>query len=128
MRPKVNVTTLLLEGGERRPVHPGAVRSPSCVQFLDAQRQARAAFGKGSIDDMPTIEVDKSIDFVADLLVSCSLAKSRGEAKRLIEGGGVSIEEIKFNDAFAKIPEDIKAKGEFILHKGKKVHIKVVLK
>lgn len=35
-----SVTTLLLEGGERRPVHPGAVRSPSCVKFLDAQRQA----------------------------------------------------------------------------------------
>ena len=95
---------------------------------LEAQKQALAAFGKGSIDDMPTIEVEKETELVADLLVACSLAKSKGEAKRLIEGGGVSIEDLKFSDAFAKIPTEIKEKGEFVLHKGKKVHVKVVLK
>ncbi len=95
---------------------------------LEAQKQARAAFGKGSAEDMPTVEVDKSIELVADLLVACSQAKSKGEAKRLIEGGGVSIEDTKITDAFGKIPQEVSAKGEFILHKGKKVHIKVVLK
>ncbi len=95
---------------------------------LEAQRQARAAFGKGSLDDMPTVEVSVDTEFVSDLLVACAQAKSKGEAKRLIEGGGVSIEETKVTDAFAKIPEEVKSKGEFILHKGKKVHIKVVLK
>ncbi len=95
---------------------------------LDAQRQALAAFGKGSIDDMPTVEVDESTELVADLLVSCALAKSKGEAKRLIEGGGVSIEDAKITDVFAKIPQDVVEKGEFVLHKGKKVHVKVVLK
>ncbi len=94
----------------------------------DAQRQALAAFGKGSMDDMPTVEVDKSIELVADLLVACAQAKSKGEAKRLIEGGGVSIEETKITDAFGKIPQEFTQKGQFILHKGKKVHIKVVLK
>ncbi len=94
----------------------------------DAQRQALAAFGKGSMDDMPTVEVDKSIELVADLLVACAQAKSKGEAKRLIEGGGVSIEETKITDAFGKIPQEFIQKGQFILHKGKKVHIKVVLK
>ncbi len=95
---------------------------------LEAQKQARAAFGKGSLEDMPTIEVDKSTELVADLLVSCSLAKSKGEAKRLIEGGGVAIEQTKISDVFAKIPQEEANKGEFILHKGKKVHVKVVLK
>jgi len=95
---------------------------------FEAQKQARAAFGKGSIEDMPTAEVSAETEYVSDLLVACALAKSKGEAKRLIEGGGVSIEETKITDAFGKIPEDLKAKGEFILHKGKKVHVKVVLK
>ncbi len=94
----------------------------------EAQKQALAAFGKGSMDDMPTAEVNSATELVSDLLVVCNQAKSKGEAKRLIEGGGVSIEDTKISDAFAKIPEDIKAKGEFVLHKGKKVHIKVVLK
>ena len=95
---------------------------------IEAQKQAKAAFGGGSVSDMPTLEIDKSIEFVSDLLVATAQAKSKGEAKRLIEGGGVSIESSKITDAFGKIPAELISKGEFILHKGKKVHIKVVLK
>ena len=95
---------------------------------LKAQSQARAAFGGGNIDDIPTAEIDSSVVLVSDLLVATAQAKSKGEAKRLIEGGGVSIEDKKITDAFGAIPEEFKAKGEFVLHKGKKVHIKVVVK
>jgi len=94
----------------------------------EAQRQARAAFGGGSSADMPTAEVDKSINLIADLLVAVGQAKSKGEAKRLIEGGGVSIDETKITDPFATIPTEFLDKGEFVLHKGKKVHIKITLK
>ncbi len=95
---------------------------------LEAQRQAKAAFGGGSLEDMLTIEVDKSVSLVSDLLVLAGQAKSKGEAKRLIEGGGVSIEDTKITDAFGAIPTDYASKGQFVLHKGKKVHIKIVLK
>ncbi len=95
---------------------------------LEAQKQAKAAFGIGSMEDMPSVEVSTEIEFVSDLLVACNQAKSKGEAKRLIEGGGVSLEDSKITDAFAKIPVELKEKKEFILHKGKKVHIKVILK
>ncbi len=95
---------------------------------LEAERQAKAAFGGGNAGDMPTVEIDKSTEFVSDVLVIAGQAKSKGEAKRLIEGGGVSINDAKVTDAFAKILDDDKQKGEFILHKGKKVHIKIVLK
>ncbi len=95
---------------------------------LEAQKQARAAFGGGSSDDMITIEIGQDVELVCDLLVTCGQAKSKGEAKRLIEGGGVSIDEQKITDAFGKIPEGAKQKGEFILHKGKKVHLKVIVK
>jgi tyrosyl-tRNA synthetase len=95
---------------------------------LEAQKQAKAAFGGGNADDMPTVEVDRSIEFVSDVLVLAGQAKSKGEAKRLIEGGGVSINDAKVTDAFAKIDEGVKNNGEFILHKGKKVHIKIKLK
>lgn len=92
-----------------------------------AEAQAKAAFGLGSSENMPTKEVSKSLEFVADLIVETGLAKSKGEAKRLIEGGAVSIDEIKISDPFGKIPEDVKKKNEFILHKGKKAHIKIKL-
>ena len=95
---------------------------------IEAQKQAKAAFGFGSLEDMPTVEVDASVEFVSDLLVACNQAKSKGEAKRLIEGGGVSLENTKVLDVFSKIPQELIDKKEFILHKGKKVHIKVVLK
>lgn len=95
---------------------------------IEAQKQARAAFGGGNSADMPTAEVDKSLEFVSDLLVSVGQAKSKGEAKRLIEGGAVSIENVKITDPFGKIPQEFAQKSEFVLHKGKKVHIKVILK
>ena len=71
---------------------------------LAAQKQARAAFGAGSEDDMPAIEIPTDTETVADLLVLAGQAKSKGEAKRLIEGGGVSLNQNRITDAFAKIP------------------------
>ena len=95
---------------------------------IAAEKQAKAAFGGGSDTDMPTAEIDKNTEFVSDVLVSAGLAKSKGEAKRLIDGGGVSIGDDKVSDPFAKIPDAVRQSGEFILHKGKKAHVKVVLK
>ena len=95
---------------------------------LEAQKQARAAFGGGSAEDMITIEITKETEFVSDLLIVAQQAKSKGEAKRLIEGGGVSLDDMKVTDPFGAIPTEIVAKGEFILHKGKKVHLKIVIK
>ena len=95
---------------------------------LDAQKQARAAFGGGNSEDMPKAEIDGSITLVADLLVAVGQAKSKGEAKRLIEGGGVSIDQEKITNPFGEIPSLSLSNKEFILHKGKKVHIKVSVK
>ena len=95
---------------------------------IAAQKQARAAFGGGSVEDMPTAEIDKSVTLVSDILVEIGQAKSKGEAKRLIEGGGVSIENVKITDPFGTVPSEFADKGEFVIHKGKKVHVKVVLK
>lgn len=95
---------------------------------ISAQRQAKAAFGNGNADDMPQSYIDSNVVLVCDLLVAVGQAKSKGEAKRLIEGGGVSLDTIKITEPFAQIPADLVNKKEFILHKGKKVHIKVSIK
>ncbi len=94
---------------------------------IAAQKQAHAAFGGGDASDMPTAEIE-NVSSLADLLVVVGQAKSKGEAKRLIEGGGVSVDDKKITDPFATIPEECLDKKEFVLHKGKKVHIKVIVK
>ena len=94
----------------------------------EAQKQAKAAFGGGNAEDMPTLTIGKEVEYVSDLLVIAGQAKSKGEAKRLIEGGGVSINDSKITDAFMKIPAELLNEQGFILHKGKKVHIKVMVK
>ncbi len=91
-----------------------------------AQAQAKAAFG-GDAENMPAAEIPASTATVADVLVAANAAKSKSEARRLIEGGGVKIDEEKIDDVNAPIPAAALAKGEFVLHKGKKVHIKIVL-
>ena len=98
------------------------------AKAIEAQKQAKAAFGGGNLNDMPTADISSDVKYVSDLLVAVGQAKSKGEAKRLIEGGGVSIENVKITDPFGLIPEEFYSKGEFVLHKGKKVHIKVSVK
>lgn len=94
----------------------------------EAEKQARAAFGSGNIEDMQTVTVDGSLEYVSEMLVAAGLAKSKGEAKRLIEGGGVYINDEKITDAFAVLSDAVRKEGEFILHKGKKSHLKIILK
>ena len=91
-----------------------------------SQKQAKASFG-GDTENMPTIKVSKEITNVIDLLTAINICKSRGEARRLIEGGGVSINETKVTVQATEIASDILSAGEFVLHKGKKVHYKIVL-
>ena len=92
----------------------------------EARTQVEAAFS-GNTENMPTVELEGVVS-VIDALVASRVALSRGEARRLIEGGGVSIDEDKVASFDALIPTDAVNKGEFVLHKGKKVHIRVILK
>ena len=93
----------------------------------ECQKQARAAFS-GDSSNMPTVEVSKDITFIPEIMVAAGVAPSRGEARRLIEGGGVLINDKKAEKTTLEIGAYIDDASEFVLHKGKKVHVKVVLK
>ena len=86
-----------------------------------AQSQAKAAFG-GSGAELLTKEAVGAVT-VVDAMVAAGIAKSKGEARRLIEQGGVSVDETKVTDVNMPVPAT-----EFVLHKGKKVHIKIIVK
>ena len=90
-----------------------------------AQESAKALFGGGNAADMPTATITEGdlregkIDILG-LLVCSSLSKSRGEARRNVEQGGVTVNGQKVTDIHTSYTlEDIKA-ADFILKRGKK--------
>lgn len=88
-----------------------------------AAAQAKGAFS-GDEEAMPTMEVTLESRNVVDVLCQLNVAKSKGEAKRLIDGGGVKINDDVVTGYGAELT-DSQFNNGFILHKGKKVHIRV---
>ena len=93
----------------------------------ECRRQAKAAFS-GDESNMPTFEIPATTTFIPEILTLVKAAPSKGEARRLIEGGAVSVGDKKITAADMTLSADIVEKGEFVLHKGKKFHVKVILK
>ncbi len=92
----------------------------------EAEKQAFAAFG-GNAEDMPTVEINANGDtLIADVMFMAGIAASKSEARRLIDGGGVKIDETKVSDSHATV-KDFTNANSFVLHKGKKVHVNVKL-
>lgn len=87
--------------------------------------QVKAAFSNNA-QDMPVVTIT-DVGNIIDILVKCGQAKSNGEARRLVEGGGVSVGDVKVTSPAFTLPDEVLAKGEFILHKGKKVHLRVII-
>ena len=88
-----------------------------------AQNSAKALFTKGTDDEnMPSTKISLTGDKIAlfDILVECKLASSKGEAKRLIQQGGISVNEEKITSFDYKISKEELSKGVEI-KKGKKI-------
>ncbi len=64
---------------------------------------------------------------VIDILVAASLAKSKGEARRLIEQGGITVDDGRVTNLGAAVSKADFAKGHVLVKKGKKVFHKIVL-
>ncbi len=97
-----------------------------------AQEAARAIFSGGvNSANMPTTQVeadsltDDSIGLM-DLMVLGGMVKSKGEARRLITQGGVSLNDEKVGDVYATVSKaDLEAGA--VVRKGKKVFRKFTL-
>ena len=101
-------------------------------EAVKAQEAARALFSNGAnTDNMPTTVLSDE-DFVdgkvgiIDILVKAGLAKSRGEARRLVEQGGVSLDDQKVTSIDTGVEEENLADGGFVIvKKGKKAFHKI---
>lgn len=99
-----------------------------------AQEGARALFsGAGNTENMPTFALTDA-DFtdgqilVNDIMLKAGLISSKGEGRRLIEQGGVSVDDEKVKTPFDALTKVNFEKGYVIVKKGKKVFYKILLK
>ena len=98
-------------------------------EALVAQNTAKAIFVNGVNDsNMPQTKINLNEDEIslADVLVQCNLASSKGEAKRLIQQGGVTIDDKKITDFNYKIKKEELNSG-IVIKKGKKVYHKAII-
>ena len=94
-----------------------------------AQQSAKALFAGGGDDsNMPTTALNFEGDeiLLIDVLVETKLCASRGEAKKLIQQGGVSVEEEKVNDLGYKFSRN-ELKDGIKIKKGKKIYHKITI-
>ena len=99
-----------------------------------AREASRALFsGKGDATHMPATELaaDKLTDGkigVMALLVECGLRASNSEARRLVQQGGVSINDAKVESIDASFDADSLAGEGVIIKKGKKIFHRAFMK
>lgn len=99
----------------------------------DAQATAQKVFEQGGVGgDLPSIAIDsarlKSGIVIVDLLVEAGLAASKGEARRLIEGGGAKLNDNKIEADQKASDADLTGEGYIKLSAGKKKHALVKIK
>ncbi len=99
-------------------------------EAVKAQNTARALFsGAGNSEDMPSTvltsaDLTEGVIPVLDLLVKTGICSSKGEGRRLVQQGGISVDGEKVTDPFVTFAED-SLKAGIVLKKGKKVYHKV---
>ena len=96
-----------------------------------AQNAAKALFvGGGDMSNVPTTTLtaenltDGSIG-ILDMMVTCKLAPSKKEARRLVEQGGVTVNDEKVSDVNTRYTADDLSGDGIMVRKGKKVYHRV---
>lgn len=98
-----------------------------------AQEAARALFSKGTDSDNMPFTVLYEEDFedgtanILDILLKTGLVKSKGEGRRLIEQGGITVDDIKVDNFSFAVTRESLNKDSVIIRKGKKVYHKIVI-
>jgi tyrosyl-tRNA synthetase len=96
----------------------------------EAEAATEALFGAGkNLDNVPTVEISKENlgDTLINVLTAAKIFPSKKECRRLIEQGGLKLNDEKIEDVdFILIEENFKD-GMAMLQKGKKKHFKIVV-
>ena len=91
-----------------------------------AEEASNALFsGKGNLDNMPTTKLEDKNISILDAMIKVGIAPSKGQARSLINQGGVSLNDEKISDTNYVLSDDDFKDGYAILKKGKKVFHKL---
>lgn len=91
-----------------------------------AEEASNALFsGQGSLENMPTTKLEDTNISVVDAIVLTGIAPSKGQARTLINQGGISLNDNKITDINHKLSDTDFEKGFAILKKGKKIFHKL---
>ena len=106
--------TAIREGLENKTLHPRDAKmrlAREIVRMYHGEEAAQAGeehfktvFQKRALpDDIPEVTLDAGTVWIVKLLADLKMAPSNGEARRLVQGGGVKINEEKVTDVDAQI-------------------------
>jgi tyrosyl-tRNA synthetase len=125
----------LKKGIKDGTVHPKKAKEALALELAErywdetaaraAQEEFQTVFkDKGLPDDIPviTLDSDEREVWLPKVMKESGLAKSTGEAMRLIKQGGVSVNNIKWADPDKKLP----AREEHLIKVGKRRFVKLV--
>lgn len=125
----------LKQGVAEGRLHPKTVKEELAVEMVgryhgeaaaqEARRSFNAVFAGGGVpEDAPTYVCDHGEDSTPPaFLEAAGLVKSRGEAKRLIKEGALSVDDARCDDALAPLTA-----GEHIIKLGKKRFLKLTVR
>ena len=92
-----------------------------------AEEASNALFtGKGNLDNMPTVELENRNISILDAIILTGIAPSKGQARTLVNQGGISLNDNKVSDVNYVLSDIDFNDGYAILKKGKKVFYKLV--
>jgi tyrosyl-tRNA synthetase len=122
------------------------IRVHSEEHYNSAVKASNILFGNSTTDDLRTLDEDtflavfegvpqtnlskgdyESVASVTDLLTQCGVFPSKGEARKMIQGGGVSVNKQKIEDANQKPAFDFIQDKYLIAQKGKKNYYLIVV-
>ena len=91
-----------------------------------AEEASNALFnGQGNLDSMPSTKIDNANISILDAIVVTGIAPSKGQARTLINQGGISLNDEKISDVSYVLSDSDFKDGFAILRKGKKVFHKL---
>lgn len=122
---ELNAAKVLLADEATRLLH-----GEDCLAQIHATVDSLFAGGSGGsdLDSLPKVYVDSDSVSVVDLLVKAGMSTSKGEAKRLIKGGGARVNDEKVTSEAAMVgAADFGSDKKLKLSSGKKSHCLVIL-
>lgn len=93
-----------------------------------AEEASNALFsGKGNLDNMPTVELNGNRNIsILDVIILTGIVPSKGQARTLINQGGISLNDKKITDVNYILSDSDFSDNFAILKKGKKIFYKLV--